>query len=64
MENWGAPQETIDASIPEIEKSIDENTSPMGIIKATPWGLLFIFIVAAITSIFVKKNEPVSDRIN
>ena len=64
MENWGAPQETIDASIPEIEKSIDENTSPMGIIKATPWGLLFIFIVAAFTSIFVKKNEPVSDRIN
>ena len=47
-----------------MKKSIDENTSPMGIIKATPWGLLFIFIVAAITSIFVKKNEPVSDRIN
>lgn len=64
MENWGAPQETIDASIPEIEKSIDDNTSPMGIIKATPWGLLFIFIFGAIASIFVKKNEEVSDRIN
>ena len=30
--------------IPEIEKSIEENTSPIGIIKATPWGLcLFLF---------------------
>ena len=47
-----------------IEKSIEENTSPIGIIKATPWGLLFVFILAAISSIFVKKNEPVSDRIN
>ena len=64
MEGFGAPQEAIDASIPEIEKSIDENTTPIGILKATPWGLLFIFIFAAIASIFVKKNEAVSDRIN
>lgn len=64
MESFGTPQEAIDASIPEIEKSIEENTSPIGIIKATPWGLLFVFILAAISSIFVKKNEPVSDRIN
>ena len=47
-----------------IEKSIDENTTPIGILKATPWGLLFIFIFAVIASIFVKKNEAVSDRIN
>tara|TARA_B100001287_G_scaffold264081_1_gene255573 strand:- start:370 stop:924 length:555 start_codon:yes stop_codon:yes gene_type:complete len=64
LESFGTPQEAIDASIPEIEKSIEENTSPIGIIKATPWGLLFVFILAAISSIFVKKNEPVSDRIN
>tara|TARA_B100000965_G_scaffold387523_1_gene390985 strand:- start:319 stop:873 length:555 start_codon:yes stop_codon:yes gene_type:complete len=64
MEGFGAPQEVIDASIPEIEKSIDENTTPIGILKATPWGLLFIFIFAVIASIFVKKNEAVSDRIN
>ena len=64
MESFGTPLEAIDASIPEIEKSIEENTSAMGIIKATPWGLLFVFILAAISSIFVKKNEPVSDRMN
>ena len=64
MESFGTPQEAIDGAIPEIEKSIEENTSPIGIIKATPWGLLFVFILAAIASIFVKKNEPVSDRIN
>ena len=64
MESFGTPQEAIDGAIPEIEKSIEENTSPIGIIKATPWGLLFVFVLAAIASIFVKKNEPVSDRIN
>ena len=56
--------ELVDVDKDVIEKSIDDNTSPIGILKATPWGLLFIFIFAVIASIFVKKNEEVSDRIN
>ena len=64
MESFGTPQEAIDASIVEIENSVKDSTTPAGILKSSPWGILFIFIFALIASIFIKKNEPVSDRIN
>ena len=48
----------------EIENSVMESTTPAGIIKSSPWGIVAIFIFAVIASIFIKKNEPVSDRIN
>ena len=64
LEGLGTPQEAIDAAVIEIEKGVEQQATPMGIIKATPWALLFMFIFALIVSIFVKKNEPVSDRIN
>ena len=64
LESFGTPQEAIDAAVIEIEKGVEQQSSPMGILKATPWALLFTFIFALIVSFFVKKNEPVSDRIN
>ena len=64
LESFGTPQEAIDASIVEIEKSVMESTTPAGILKSAPWGVIIIFIFALIASIFIKKNEPVSDRIN
>ena len=64
LESFGTPQEAIDAAVIEIEKGVEQQSSPMGILKATPWALLFTFIFALIASFFVKKNEPVSDRIN
>ena len=64
MENFGTPQEAIDAAIVGIEEGVDQSTTPMGLLKSTPWGILFIFIFAALGAIFIKKNPPVSDRIN
>ena len=64
MESFGTPDEAIDAAIVGIEQSIEEGTTPLGILKSTPWGTLFIAIFAAIASLFIKKNPPVSDRIN
>ncbi len=64
MESFGTPQEAIDNALPEIEESIIKNTTPTGIIKSTPMGVLFMFLLALIASIFVKKNIPVSDRAN
>ena len=64
LESFGTPQEVIDASMVEIENSVMESTSPSGILKSSPWGVLIIFIFAVIASIFIKKNEPISDRIN
>ena len=59
----GAPG-IVTAAVIEIEKGVEQQATPMGIIKATPWALLFMLIFALIVSIFVKKNEPVSDRMN
>ena len=64
LESFGTPQVAIDAAVIEIEKGVEQQSTPMGIIKATPWALLFMLIFALIVSIFVKKNEPVSDRMN
>ena len=64
MESFGTPDEAIDAAIVGIEQGIEEGTTPLGILKSTPWGTLFIAIFAAIASLFIKKNPPVSDRIN
>ena len=64
MESFGTPDEAIDAAIVGIEQWIEEGTTPLGILKSTPWGTLFIAIFAAIASLIIKKNKPVSDRIN
>ncbi|HIF84693.1 MAG TPA: DUF4199 domain-containing protein [Flavobacteriaceae bacterium] len=64
MENFGAPQETIDASIPAIEEGIKNSTTVSGILKSSPLGFLFMGLVSLFTAIFIKRNEPVSDRMN
>ena len=64
MEYWGAPQETIDASIPAIEEGIKKSTTISGILKSSPWGLLFVGLFSLFTAIFIKRSEPVSDRMN
>jgi hypothetical protein len=64
MEKFGAPQETIDASIPAIEEAIKNSTTASGILKSIPWGLGFIGFFSLFTAIFIKRNEPVSDRMN
>ena len=62
---FGAPPEAIDAGIAEIqEQDFEEQFSPMGLIKSAPLGVLGIFIFSLIVSIFVKKEEPFSDRVN
>ena len=64
MEYWGASQEVIDASIPGIEENIKKSTTVSGILKSSPWVLLFVGIFSLFTAIFIKRNEPVSDRMN
>ena len=64
MERFGAPQEAIDASIPAIEEAIINSTTASGILKSSPWGLLFVGLFSLFTAIFIKRNEPVSDRMN
>ena len=65
MEAWGMSDEAVvDAAIIGVEDGIDEATTPMGMIKSSPWGILFLLFFSAIAAIFIKRNPPVSDRIN
>ena len=64
MEGFGLSDEALDAAIIGVEDGIDEATTPMGMIKSAPLGIFFLIFFSAISAIFIKRNPPVSDRIN
>ena len=64
MEGFGSSDEIIDATIEGVEKGIDDSTTPMGLIKSSPWGLLILALLSLLTSAFIKKNREISDRVN
>tara|TARA_S200000501_G_scaffold371636_1_gene415103 strand:+ start:1697 stop:2251 length:555 start_codon:yes stop_codon:yes gene_type:complete len=64
LESFGSSDEVIDATIEGVEKGIDDNTTAIGLIKSSPYGLLFIALLSLLTSLFIKKNKEISDRIN
>ena len=64
MEGFGSSDEIIDATIEGVEKGIDDSTTPMGLIKSSPWGLLFLALLSLLTAAFIKKNKEISDRVN
>ena len=64
MEGFGSSDEVIDATIEGVEKGIDDSTTPMGLIKSSPWGLLFLALLSLLTAAFIKKNREISDRVN
>ena len=64
MEGFGSSDEVIDVTIEGVEKGIEDSTSPLGLIKSSPWGLLFIALLSLLTAAFIKKNKEISDRIN
>ena len=64
MEGFGLSDEALDAAIIGVEDGIDEATTPMGMIKSAPLGIFFLLFFSAISAIFIKRNPPVSYRIN
>ena len=64
LESFGSSDEVIDATIEGVEKGIEDNTTAVGLIKSSPYGLLFIALLSLLTSLFIKKNKEISDRIN
>ena len=59
MRNLGAPEETIDTTIEEMKRTMPENFSMFGRIKNFLTGLIWYAVFVAITSLIVRKNEPV-----
>jgi Na+/H+-dicarboxylate symporter len=59
MRNFGAPEEQIDKTIEEMRTTMPENFTIFGRIKGLLTGLIWYAIFVAITSLIVRKNEPV-----
>lgn len=58
MENWGAPQESIDQTIEKMREDMPQNFTALGLIKGYFTGLIWYIILSLITGLIVKKNQP------
>ena len=61
LRSVGMDQSQIDAQVKIMEVEILANYSPIGQLKNSWAIILFGAIIASITSIFIKKNEPVME---
>jgi len=59
MRNFGAPEEQIDKTIEQMKKDLPEGFTMMGRVKNFLTGLIWYAVFVAITSLIVRKNEPV-----
>jgi hypothetical protein len=58
MAGFGAPQDAIDKQLDQMKEEMPKRFQPMGLLISYLWALLIYAIISAITSIFVKRNEP------
>ena len=58
MENFGMPEDQMDKALEDARKRSEGQFSAIGSIKSYGFALIFYAIVALITSIFVRKNQP------
>ena len=58
MENFGISGDAMDKAMEDARKRSEGQFSTLGAIKSYGFGLIFYAIVALITSIFVRKNQP------
>lgn len=58
MRGFGAPEDQIETSLDQMRVDMPNTFSAMGVLKQFGWGLIIYAVLTAITSLFVKKNEP------
>lgn len=58
MQNFGAPEETMEQGIEDARVRTEESLTVMGNIKGFAWGLIFYALFSLITGAIIKKNEP------
>jgi hypothetical protein len=58
MRGFGAPEGEIEKQMEKVRQDTPERFTVLGMVKQFGWGLIFNVVLAAITSIFVKKKEP------
>ena len=59
MRRFGAPDESIDLATEKMRGELPDNFAPAGLAFGYVKALIWYAVIAAITSLFVRKNEPV-----
>ena len=59
MQRFGAPEESIEQAIEKMRGELPANFAPAGLAFGFVKSLIWYAIIAAITSLFVRKSEPV-----
>jgi hypothetical protein len=59
MRSFGAPEEQIEKTISDMRTDLPKGFTMMGRIKNFFTGLIYDAVIVAITSLIVRKNEPV-----
>lgn len=59
MTRFGAPPESIEPALDKIRAETPANFAPFGLVKGYLTALIWYAVIAAITSLFVRKNQPV-----
>jgi hypothetical protein len=58
MRSFGAPEDAIDQQMEQLRVDMPKRFSAVGLLTQLGWGLIIYAVISAITSLFVKKNEP------
>jgi uncharacterized membrane protein (DUF106 family) len=58
LEGFGVPEDKMEESLDKIRESTPKSFSPVGQLINYLWAILVYAVISAITSLFVKKNEP------
>jgi len=59
MERFGAPPDGMDEALEKAKADTAARFTILGTVKGFLWGLILYAVVVAITSLFVRKNEPI-----
>lgn len=60
MRSFGAPEDTIDAKLAELREEMPRNFTAIGQVKGYFMGLIYDAVIVLLTSLVVRKSEPVS----
>ena len=58
MRNFGAPDDAIEQQMDKMREDMPKRFSAVGLLTQLGWGLIIYAVLSLITSLFVRKNEP------
>jgi hypothetical protein len=58
LQGFGTPEDAIDEQMEKMREEMPANFGVVGLLKGYLWGLIFYAIVAAISGLVVRKNQP------